>query len=607
MRLNIGKTRLIQLVVTTIAVISGIVILLIWRNGNDGKLLKNLTEYSHDFSQRYYQAFPNDTVRPLDRLETYPDSIAYRRMLDFGRHLFKENRQRLAFEYMRNCLKILETHSEISQAAYNFKAGCCLRLGAASDEVGIRSISHEYYFNGLKAVDNMQQKGLRCDLYNNLGVSCLRSGKYDESAKYFNMALEQAEKYNKKDVLYIANRNLSVLYAETDDFDKARDYALKSIQYVDEKADPVSYYSNQTVIGDLYCRKGDRKMGYSYLSNSFSNLSRLGEEDELFTACLCLMDYFKNDPDKGKAEAYRAIASRIADKSNNPDFEIQLLEKESEAASDEGNVVLALAQAKRIMALKDSIYKSETALWLEQAENIYEIERNNMRQSLSISGWNPVVVLVIMGLMVLILVVIVVYLIRIKHNREELIEQKDEAVLKFRQLNEQRIREEAEKRDKIQQDLDIHNRKLTSFTLERLESNEKVEYVSTGIKQLILKTSPRDKASISVLKDILTRLNGLKYNSQWSEFQYYFEQVHPQFYPNLDKMHPGLTAKDRRLCAFISLGMSTKEIASITCREVRSVESSRNRLRKKINISPDTSLSEYLISLTVRSSDDAND
>ena len=230
-----------------------------------------------------------------------------------------------------------------------------------------------------------------------------------------------------------------------------------------------------------------------------------------------------------------------------------------------------------------------------------------MRQSLSISGWNPVVVLVIMGLMVLILVVIVVYLIRIKHNREELIEQKDEAVLKFRQLNEQRIREEAEKRDKIQQDLDIHNRKLTSFTLERLESNEKVEYVSTGIKQLILKTSPRDKASISVLKDILTRLNGLKYNSQWSEFQYYFEQVHPQFYPNLDKMHPGLTAKDRRLCAFISLGMSTKEIASITCREVRSVESSRNRLRKKINISPDTSLSEYLISLTVRSSDDAND
>ena len=42
-----------------------------------------------------------------------------------------------------------------------------------------------------------------------------------------------------------------------------------------------------------------------------------------------------------------------------------------------------------------------------------------------------------------------------------------------------------------------------------------------------------------------------------------------------------LTVKEKRLCAFISLGLSTKEIAAIAFREVRSCESSRNRLRKK--------------------------
>jgi DNA-binding NarL/FixJ family response regulator len=59
-----------------------------------------------------------------------------------------------------------------------------------------------------------------------------------------------------------------------------------------------------------------------------------------------------------------------------------------------------------------------------------------------------------------------------------------------------------------------------------------------------------------------------------------------------------LTVKEKRLCAFISLGLSTKEIAAITFREVRSCESSRNRLRKKMGVSPDTDLTAFLRHLT---------
>ncbi len=601
--LAIVNKRITRWIITAVVVITAVISFLVFRQDNNDKTLKDLTKYSCEFSKRYHQAFPADTFSITDRIDKYPDSVKYRKMLDFGRHLYKENRQSLAFEYLKNCLKIMETHSADSEDASNFKAVCCLRLGAVSDEVGIRTLSHEYYFQGLKAIDNMRHQGLKSDFYNNIGVSYFRAEKYNDAAKYFNMALESAEKYNKKDILFIANRNLSEVCSETGDFDKATDYALKSIQYVDEKTAPGSFYSNQTVIGDLYCRKGDKALGYAYLSNAFKNLSNRSDEADLFTTCLLLMDYYRNDPNKGNFKFYRNSASEIAEKSGNPDLQIQLLEKESDVASANGEYALALAQKNRIMELKDSIYKRESALRLDQAQNIYDIERNYMRQSSSISGWDPVVVLVIMGIMVLMLVYVIIYLIRIKHNREELIRQKDDAVLKFRELNDKKIREEAEKRDKIQQDLDIHYRKLTSFTLERLESNEKVEEIATGVKHLILKTSPRDKDSVKALKDILTRLNGLKYNTQWNEFQYYFEQVHPLFYPNLDKMHPTLTAKDRRMCAFISLGMSTKEIASITFREVRSVESSRNRLRKKLNLSPEDSLSEYLINMTMKTND----
>lgn len=592
------RARVIWITLTAITS-TCVAIFLAFHSNSDKGIRNELTVYSQDFAKRYYKTFPNDTVKPLGELETLSDSTAYHNMLELGRHLFEQGKQSLAFEYLRNCLKILDAHSPESENTLNFRAECCLRLGAASDEVGIRSLSHEYYFQGLKTVDKMRNHGLNGDFYNNIGVSYFRTGKSDDALKYYKMALEWASKYNKKNLLYIINRNLSVLYAEQGDYDKATDYALKAIQYVDEKEHPTSYYSNQTIIGDLYCRKGNKDLGYVYLSNAFKNLERLGEKPDLFATCLCLMDYFEEDRNKGNAETYRKTAYRIATETGNPDFRIQLLEKEIEIASAKGDATSTASYQNRIIELKDSIYKVETAMRMDQTQNIYDIERDYLRQSLSISKWDPVVVFSVMGIMVLILVGVSVYLMKIKHNREEIIRQKDEAVLKYHELNNERIREEAQERNKIQHDLDIHNRKLTSFTLERIESNEKVEDISNQIRHLILNTSPRDKNTITTLKNLLTRLNELKYDTQWNEFQYYFEKVHPAFYPNLDRMHPGLTAKDRRLCAFISLGMSTKEIASITFKEVRSVESSRNRLRKKLNLSPETSLSEYLVTLTL--------
>ena len=86
-------------------------------------------------------------------------------------------------------------------------------------------------------------------------------------------------------------------------------------------------------------------------------------------------------------------------------------------------------------------------------------------------------------------------------------------------------------------------------------------------------------------------------DGMWEEFQYYFERVHPDFYRELDRRHPGLTVKDRRLCALLSLDLSSKDIAAITFREVRSVEASRLRLRKKLGLEGDTSLTDYIRSM----------
>ena len=57
---------------------------------------------------------------------------------------------------------------------------------------------------------------------------------------------------------------------------------------------------------------------------------------------------------------------------------------------------------------------------------------------------------------------------------------------------------------------------------------------------------------------------------------------------------PDLTTNDKHLCALLRLGLSTKEIASITFKEVRSIESGRNRLRKKLGLPEKEDLVKFL-------------
>lgn len=73
-----------------------------------------------------------------------------------------------------------------------------------------------------------------------------------------------------------------------------------------------------------------------------------------------------------------------------------------------------------------------------------------------------------------------------------------------------------------------------------------------------------------------------------------FQEVYPIFYSKLIDLHDGLTATDIKLCAMTYLNISTADIAKYTFVEIRTVQTRRSRLRKKINLAPDVDLFLYL-------------
>ena len=83
----------------------------------------------------------------------------------------------------------------------------------------------------------------------------------------------------------------------------------------------------------------------------------------------------------------------------------------------------------------------------------------------------------------------------------------------------------------------------------------------------------------------------------WKEFELRFGQVHKSFYQNLSKRFPDLSPNEKKICAFLRLNMTTKDIALMTYKSVNTINQARKRLRKKMNLPSSVNLITFLSEL----------
>ena len=84
-------------------------------------------------------------------------------------------------------------------------------------------------------------------------------------------------------------------------------------------------------------------------------------------------------------------------------------------------------------------------------------------------------------------------------------------------------------------------------------------------------------------------------NNEWQSFELNIQEIHQDFIKRLSEQYPNLTAKDLKLCVFLRMNLSTKEIAPLMHLNYRSIELQRYRLRKKMLISPEINLNKFMI------------
>ena len=119
------------------------------------------------------------------------------------------------------------------------------------------------------------------------------------------------------------------------------------------------------------------------------------------------------------------------------------------------------------------------------------------------------------------------------------------------------------------------------------------------VLQQIVEMTKKYSDSGDIPREYVDQVNNLireslKGDDEWSRFKIHFDSVHPEFFTKLKKRSEELTENDLRLCAYIRIGMRAKDIASMLSVSPASVNTNRYRLRKKLGLSRDDSLDDFI-------------
>ncbi|HSP11563.1 MAG TPA: LuxR C-terminal-related transcriptional regulator [Salegentibacter sp.] len=160
---------------------------------------------------------------------------------------------------------------------------------------------------------------------------------------------------------------------------------------------------------------------------------------------------------------------------------------------------------------------------------------------------------------------------------------------KFEKEHEERLNQLEKQR--LMNEITLKRKELANTTMVAAKKNEVLMEIQGELN--------KDKSKFTNqfrLKHIMNKINrAIKNKDEWQVFETNFNEVHEDFFKDLLEAFPKLTNKDLKLCSYLKMNLTSKEIAPLMGISVRGVEVHRYRLRKKMGLDKNENLTNFLI------------
>ncbi len=445
-------------------------------------------------------------------------------------------------------------------------------------------------------------------MHNNIGLVYQDQRNYPAALRCFERAQATYANMGEKRQEAGTLGNIGSCYFHLGDYPRAERLFRQELQQNQALGRRYGVASAYTSLGELALARNQPGVAGGYLAQSV-RLRRALEDQEGLAQCYSLLGKAALAQGQyGPAGGYlhRGLAAAAHAKSLKWRMSLHEALKNLEAAR--GNYPQALAWFEAYAQDKDSLVNQAQYRQLAQLQTEFETrqqeqklrvqqeELRNLRNQARLRRFQRNTLLA--GLCTLALVAYLVV------SRQKLRIRKDKALLArsreallAREALAQAERENARLQErKLTQELELKNKKLTSYSINFIQKTELLAELKSGIDQL---KKNKDIQPAARQLSGLHRLAGQnsQIDREWEEFKLHFEQVHKDFYRLLKAHHPDLTNHELKLCTLVKLTMSLKESANLMGISPESVKKARHRLRKKLSLPAEASLTDYILTL----------
>lgn len=470
----------------------------------------------------------------------------------------------------------------------------------------------------------------------NTGSNYYLMSDFGEALNYYLEAYEIAIAYlETKDELTILN-NIGILYLEENENLKAKEYFEKAYHLSSDQEDKTKHGYYAINLGLVLNKLNSPQKALEYIEEALplvenipdvmlkaemakaENLFIRGKLQESKRLSLDLLKQMDGETNIDNQVFMLILLAGIAEKQG--DFTHQLsyglqsrqISKRLENRVDIYNV-LAAAQAnlgnfKQALKYKDSVVIARDNLQQIRNNTLFEnnkikFELQNYAHELSESrkllekerSFFYAVTLAAGLLLALLIWIFLSYITR--HNQKkkiaelELEQEKNRRLLAEKQIQEQKTLVLLEQ-ERFKNELDKKNRKLTSKALYLSSRNELIQEIVDE-----LTSNPVIKNHSESLVQIKKLSRHLKKDPQLDSFFSHFEEVNPDFTNRLLQQNPELTQQEVRFIIYIYMNLGNNEIASLLNITPQACRKRKERLRKKLNLTQNASLSAYIASI----------
>lgn len=399
----------------------------------------------------------------------------------------------------------------------------------------------------------------------NLGVIQDRIQKFDNALKYYFEALniynqcnEQGKPLTEIKRIQALYNNIGNIYLSKDDLATAENYYLKGLALAEKKSDNINIGVICNNLGKLNLQRKNYQQAYAFLIKSLDARTKINDKSGMAKSYNFLSAYYQKTNQLSKALDYSnkalALGNEIKEQVTIQTSTMFLYEIYKQLGQpDKALKYHELYKQVSDSLINDNKIEEITRLQLQYEYDILEKERAT-KQQVERNTYITILSTLILGLVILGLLF---FLARSRSKRVQL------------------------EKEKLEKDMIIKNKELTTNVLYLLKKNELIDSITSRL--LKFKEKVKDE-NIEPLQRIIHDLQSITEKEVWEEFEYRFQNVHEEFYKNLKRKFPDLSPAEIKLAAFLRLNMTTKDIASITGQSINTLETARGRLRKKLGI-----------------------